>query len=89
MTDKTLGFDNIGERLLIQEVHGVQLEEVDVIEFSPSGERVKLRWAHNYYAWRHTDDYEIVEKLPPRPAPPIQANGGISPPPLPEKGMRP
>ncbi len=50
----------IGKRVLVGKTWGNELIEVSVIEVSPSGERVKLRYASGYESWEQSDKYIAI-----------------------------
>jgi len=55
----------IGRRVLIYENYGDQskVTEVTVIEISPSGDFVKLKWPTGFQCWDESDKYKIKEVL--------------------------
>ena len=55
----------IGKRLLITEKWGTYPKEVTVIEISQSKKFVKLKWVSGNELWEESEDYNILEELPP------------------------
>jgi len=55
----------IGRRVLIYENYGdqSQVTEVTVIEISPCGDFVKLKWPTGFQCWDKSDKYKIKEVL--------------------------
>ena len=54
----------LGKRCLVRKGYSSHYDEVRLVEISPSGKMVKLKWPFGAEMWEEQDEYYIEEILP-------------------------
>ena len=56
----------LNKRFIISIRPSNSYDECKIVEFSPSGKRVKIEYLNGYAPWKNTEDIYLVEELFPK-----------------------